>query len=41
MTIKLIVAWLWVGLALGWGVVQSVYQSMPLFTGAKVEAKAK
>jgi len=39
MTVKLFVAWLFVGLALGWGVVQSIYQSAPLFSGAKVEAK--
>ena len=39
MIIKLIVAWLFVGLALGWGVVQSIHQSKPLFSGAKVEAK--
>ena len=41
MNVKLIVAWLFIGIALGWGVVKSVHQSMPLFTGAKVETKAK
>jgi len=35
MNIKLIIAWLFVGLALGWGVVQSIHQSEPLFSGTK------
>ena len=41
MNLKLIIAWLFVGLPLAWGVVRSVQQSLPLFSGAKVEAKAK
>jgi len=41
MNVKLIVAWLFVGIPLGWGVVKSLQQALPLFTGAKVEAKAK
>lgn len=32
-SIKLIVAFLWVGLPLGWGVYQSVKKSMPLIRG--------
>lgn len=31
--IKLLVAFLWVGLPLGWGVFQSVKKSMPLIKG--------
>ncbi len=30
-TLKLMIAWLLVGSALGWGVVQSIKKSMPLF----------
>jgi len=30
---KLVLAWLFVVLPLGWGVTQSVKKSMPLFTG--------
>ncbi len=41
MNLKLIIAWLFVGIPLGWGMVKTVQKSMPLFTGAKVEAKAK
>ena len=31
MKIKLIIAWLWIAVPLGWGVYQSVMKSMPLF----------
>ena len=41
MNLKLIVAWLFVGVPLGWGVGKSVQQALPLFTGAKVETKGK
>lgn len=36
--LKLTVAWLWVGLPLGWGLYQSVKKSLPLF-GIEVVAK--
>lgn len=36
--LKLIVAWLWIGLPLGWGLYQSVQKSLPLF-GIEVVAK--
>lgn len=32
-TVKLIVAFLWVGIPLSWGVFQSVKKSMPLIKG--------
>lgn len=32
-TVKLLIAFLWVGIPLGWGVVQSVKKSMPLIKG--------
>lgn len=41
MNIKLIVAWLFVGLPLAWGVVRSVQQSLPLFGSVKTEVKVK
>ena len=31
MNIKLIIAWLWISIPLGWGVYQSVKKSLPLF----------
>ena len=31
MNIKLIIAWLWISIPLGWGVHQSVKKSLPLF----------
>jgi hypothetical protein len=39
MNVKLIVAWLFVGLCLGWGLVKSIQQAGPLFTGVKEEIK--
>jgi hypothetical protein len=33
MNSKLIIAWLWISIPLGWGVYQSVKKSMPLFNG--------
>ncbi len=30
-TIKLIIAWMWICLPLGWGVYKSVQKSVPLF----------
>jgi hypothetical protein len=41
MNLKLIIAWLFVGVPLGWGVVKSVQKALPLFEGVKTEAKAK
>jgi hypothetical protein len=41
MKVKLILAWLFVGIPLGWGVVKSVQQALPLFTGAKVATTTK
>ena len=41
MNVKLILAWLFVGIPLGWGVVKSVQQALPLFTGAKVVTTTK
>jgi hypothetical protein len=39
-TPKLIAAWLFVGLCLGWGVLKSAQKSLPLFTqGMKGMAK--
>ncbi len=29
----LVIAWLWVGIPLVWGVAQTVYSSLPLFRG--------
>ncbi|MFM7604471.1 MAG: hypothetical protein ACKO8Z_04645 [Prosthecobacter sp.] len=31
---RLVIAWIWVTIPLGWGVYQSVNKSMPLFGGA-------
>lgn len=31
-SLKLLIAWLWVILPLGWGVAQSVRKAMPLFS---------
>lgn len=39
MNAKLIIAWLFVSACLGWGMVRSVQQAMPLFTGANAAAK--
>ena len=39
MKIKLIIAWLWISIPLGWGVYQSVKKSMPLF-GSEAAAPA-
>jgi hypothetical protein len=41
MNLKLIIAWLFVGIPLGWGMVKSVQQALPLFTGVKAAMKAK
>ena len=32
-TIRLLFAWAWIAIPLGWGVAQSVQKSMPLFDG--------
>lgn len=32
-TLRLVVAWAWVAVPLGWGVYQSVQKSLPLFAG--------
>ena len=34
MPIYLLIAWLWVGIPLGWGVYQTVKKSLPLFQAA-------
>ena len=33
-TLKLVIAWLLVGVPLGWGVVQCIERSLPLLRGA-------
>lgn len=38
--IRLLIAWIWVAVPLGWGVYQSVNKSMPLFGGAAPPAAA-
>ncbi len=38
--IRLLIAWIWVALPLGWGVYQSVNKSRPLFQGAAQPAPA-
>lgn len=32
--IRLLIAWIWVAMPLGWGVYQSVNKSLPLFQSA-------
>jgi len=39
--IRLLIAWIWVALPLGWGVYQSVNKSLPLFRGAAPAPAAK
>lgn len=36
--IRLLIAWIWVALPLGWGVYQSVNKSLPLFQGGAAPA---
>jgi hypothetical protein len=31
--LRLIIAWIWIAVPLGWGVYQSVQKSLPLFRG--------
>lgn len=38
--IRLLIAWIWVTVPLGWGVYQSVNKSLPLFGGAGSPAPA-
>jgi hypothetical protein len=37
-TITLVIAWTWIALPLGWGVYQTLQQSMPLFSGQTAPA---
>lgn len=37
-SLRLIIAWTWVALPLGWGVFKSVEKSLPLFQGAVAPA---
>ncbi|MFM7215041.1 MAG: hypothetical protein ACKO3H_09215 [Verrucomicrobiota bacterium] len=37
-TLKLVIAWLLVGVPLAWGVIQSIEKSLPLFRGAPTTA---
>jgi hypothetical protein len=39
-SIRLLIAWIWVAVPLGWGVYQSVNKSLPLFGGASKPAPA-
>jgi hypothetical protein len=38
--IRLLIAWIWVTVPLGWGVYQSVNKSLPLFGGTAKPAAA-
>lgn len=40
-SIKLIIAWTWVALPLGWGVYQSVQKSQPLFQVQSTEREQR
>ena len=39
-SIRLLIAWIWVAVPLGWGVYQSVNKSLPLFGGVSKPAPA-
>lgn len=36
--LRLLIAWIWVAVPLGWGVYQSVHKSLPLFRGSAAQS---